>query len=341
MNYCDSLEESAEYLRLAIARMSKQAAALHPVSYAVWYEYASGRNASLRHAVDRLTQDGAVLDERATADICRRHIAELDEETARRVSDGFQKVMADMSHSASQAGAEADQFGSLLESWSARNQEPLSPAPAHDVGVLLQHTHTMRKAVATLKGRLDESHREIEQLRQEVIKAREDSLVDGLTGLRNRKAFDSALAQCLTESAGEAAGPCLLIADIDFFKRINDSYGHLFGDTVIRAVAQILKDNVKGMDTAARYGGEEFVVLLPNTALAGAQKLAEKIRATIAQCVIKRTVRDEVVSNVTISLGVACYRAGETANAFLARADSALYAAKSQGRNRVSIAGAL
>lgn len=340
MNYVDSVEESAEYLRLAIALMAKQAAALHPVSYAVWYEYASGRNAALREAVDHLTQDGAVLDEHATGQLFRTHIAEMDEELAHRISDGFQKVMADVSHSAVQAGEQADLFGSVLESWSSRNEAPLPEQPAGEIGLLLQHTHTMRRAIATLKGRLDDSHREVEQLRREVIKAREDSLVDGLTGLRNRKGFDLALASCLTESDDEERGPSLLIADIDHFKRINDSYGHLFGDLVIRAVARILKDNVKGMDTAARYGGEEFVVLLPNTPLDGARRLAEKIRATIAQCAIKRVGREEIVSNVTVSLGVACYRAGESANEFLARADAALYGAKGEGRNRVGVAAA-
>jgi len=337
MNYCDSVEESAEYLRLAIAHMSRQAAALHPVSYAVWYEYASGRNASLRTAVDHLTRDGAVLDERSTANLFRKHIAELDEETARRISDGFQRVMAEVSHSASQAGEHADQFGSILETWSSRNQTPLLQ-PADEVGALLQHTQTMRRAITTLRGRLDDSQREIEQLRREVIKAREDSLLDGLTGLRNRKAFDITLASCLTLLEAADQGPSLLIADIDCFKQINDSYGHLFGDTVIRSVAQILKDNVKGMDTAARYGGEEFVVLLPNTAIDGARRLAERIRATIEQCVIKRLGRNEVVSNVTISFGVACYRLGESAQDFVARADAALYASKSRGRNCVSIA---
>ena len=337
MNYCDSVEESAEYLRLAIAHMSRQAAALHPVSYAVWYEYASGRNASLRTAVDHLTRDGAVLDERSTANLFRKHIAELDEETARRISDGFQRVMAEVSQSASQAGEHADQFGSILETWSSRNQTPLRQ-PADEVGALLQHTQTMRRAITTLRGRLDDSQREIEQLRREVIKAREDSLLDGLTGLRNRKAFDITLASCLTLLEAADQGPSLLIADIDCFKQINDSYGHLFGDTVIRSVAQILKDNVKGMDTAARYGGEEFVVLLPNTAIDGARRLAERIRATIEQCVIKRLGRNEVVSNVTISLGVACYRLGESAQDFVARADAALYASKSRGRNCVSIA---
>ena len=197
----------------------------------------------------------------------------------------------------------------------------------------------MLGSMTSLRGRLDDSRREIEQLRQEVDKAREDALADGLTGLSNRKGFDKALAACLSAAEPEDEGPSLLITDIDFFKRVNDTYGHLFGDKVIRAVAQILKDNVKGKDTAARYGGEEFVILLPDTPVEGARHLAEKVRATVERCRIKRTDNNQAVANITVSLGVASYREGESANEFMARAESALYDSKNQGRNRVTVAG--
>ena len=337
MKYRDSIEKSAEYLRQALPLMSRQAAALHPVSYAVWYEYVAGNNPSLTAAIDAQTQNGAILDEKTTAEIFRKHIAELDEELAQRVSAGFQKIMADMSQSASQAGDEANQFGSVLEKWS----EGLGEAqPGDDAGVdvLLQHTRTMQGSITSLQGRLSDSRREIDQLRQEVNKARKDALADGLTGLTNRKGFDLALASCLSGAEPEEFGPSLLITDIDYFKRVNDSYGHLFGDKVIRAVAQILKDNVKGKDTAARYGGEEFVILLPDTPLEGARRLAEKIRATVEKCRIKRTDSNEAVANITVSLGVASYCSGESAHDFIARADSALYLSKNQGRNRVTLA---
>ena len=338
MKYNDSIEKSAEYLRQALPLMSRQAAALHPVSYAVWYEYVAGNNPSLKASIDGHLQNGAVLDEKTTAEFFRKHVAELDEALARRVSDGFQKIMADMSQSASQAGDHADQFGSVLEKWS----EGLAESQAGTEGgvdVLLQHTRSMQGSITSLKGRLDESRREIEQLRQEVNKAREDALADGLTGLTNRRGFDLALSACLSASAGEEQGPSLLITDIDFFKRVNDSYGHLFGDRVIRAVAQILKDNVKGKDTAARYGGEEFVILLPETPIEGARHLAEKIRTTVERSRIKRTDNNETIANITVSLGVACYRRGESASDFIARADAALYASKHQGRNCTTVAG--
>ena len=336
MKYSDNVEKSAEYLRLALPLMTKQAAALHPVSYAVWYEYVSGTNPALKASIDAHLKSGALLDEKTTLDIFNKHVAAMDHEIAQRVTDGFQKVMADVSESALLAGAQANQLGDALEQWSEGMAE--LPAGAGNVEDILQHTRSMQGSILSLRGRLDESRSEIEQLRQEVIKAREEALADGLTGLVNRRGFDMALAECIAASEPEEAGPSLLIVDIDHFKRVNDNYGHLFGDKVIRAVAQILKDNVKGKDTAARYGGEEFVILLPDTPVTGARFVADKIRATVEKCRIKRMDNNEVVANITISAGVAAYVRGESGSDFVARADSALYMSKNSGRNRVTIA---
>jgi len=332
----ESIEKSAEYLRQALPLMSRQAAALHPVSYAIWYEYVAGNNPQLRASINEHTKNGALLDEKTTNEIFRKHVAELDDKLVHRVSAKFQKIMADVSQSSSRVGDHADQFGNVLEQWSEGLAES-RPGADGGVAVLLQHTRAMQGSISSLKGCLDESRCEIEQLRQEVNRAREDALVDGLTGLTNRKGFDQALKAGLSASGSEEQGMSLLFADIDFFKRVNDSYGHLFGDKVLRAVAQILKDNVKGKDTAARYGGEEFVILLPETPVEGACHLAEKIRTTVERSRIKRIGSNEVISSITISLGVACYRKGESESDFVARADAALYESKNNGRNRVTV----
>ena len=339
MKYRDSVEKSGEYLRLALPLMAKQAAPLHPVSYAVWYEYVSGGNSSLKACIDEHLLKGAVLDDKATHDIFHKHVAGINEQLAQRISEGFQKVMADVSSSAALAGDQAGQFGSALEKWCV-DLDSSDPGTSLGADAILDLTRSMQGSVVSLKERLDESRREIEQLRQEVVKAREDALADGLTGLTNRRGFDMAIAECLMQSGASECGPSLLITDIDHFKRVNDTYGHLFGDKVIRAVAQILKDNVKGKDTAARYGGEEFVVLLPDTPIEGAHKVAEMIRAKVEGFRIKRTSDNEAVANITVSLGVASFRAGESVADFVARADAALYASKNEGRNRVTLAPA-
>lgn len=339
MKYRETIEQSAEYLRLALPLMSRQAAALHPVSYGIWYEYVAGFNKPLRNAIDELTRDGKVLDEVMTSELFRTHIAELDEQTAHRVATGFRKVMAEVSQDAANAGEHASRFGDALEQWSEDLGNDTSATVAgNGINQLLSGTREMQGAIATLQRRLDASRAEIERLQQEVNRAREAALADELTGLTNRRGFDLALSACLAAEDRQAEGTCLLLADIDHFKRVNDTYGHLVGDKVLRAVAQILKASVKGKDTAARFGGEEFVVLLPDTSIEGARALAEKLRTTIERSRIRRSDNHQDIAQITVSFGIASYCAGESASDFVSRVDNALYISKRQGRNRVTLA---
>ena len=339
MRYQETMEQSAEYLRLALPLMSRQAAALHPVSYGIWYEYVAGFNKPLRHAIDELTRDGKVLDENLTSELFRTHIAELDEQTAHRVATGFRKVMAEVSQDAANAGEHASRFGNALEQWSEGLEGAASGAiSGNELDQLLSGTRAMQGAIATLQQRLDVSRAEIERLQEEVNRAREAALADKLTGLTNRRGFDLALSACLSAVDQQAEGTCLLLADIDHFKRVNDTYGHLMGDKVLRAVAQILKASVKGKDTAARFGGEEFVVLLPDTSIDGAQALAEKLRSTIEGSRIRRSDNHQEIARITVSFGIASYRRGESAADFVSRVDTALYLSKRLGRNRVTLA---
>lgn len=338
MRYQETVELSAELLRLAIPLMSQQAAALNPVSYAVWYEYVAGINKPLREAIDRLLQGNDRLDDAATEDLYRTHIVERDQQAAHRVTSGFRRVMANVSEETAHAGLRAHQFGSLLEQWTGELGDPERAAARDEtLDELLAGTREMQKAMAALQDRLDASRQEIETLRREVIRARGEALADELTGLLNRRGFDVALSTRLSAPETMGSETCLLFADLDHFKRVNDSYGHLTGDKVLRAVGQVLKANIKGKDTAARYGGEEFAVLLPETGISGAQHLAETVRATIARSRIRRVDDQQAMAQITVSFGVGRYRPGESVEQFVSRVDSALYVAKAHGRNCVRV----
>ena len=340
MRYRDSFERSAECVRMALPLMAQQDTAMHPISFSVWYEHVAGMNAALSSELDRAIAAATALTDEVTHDLYRKYIVGMDEQSARQVTAGFQRVLSEISESATQAGRQASHFGNALEEWSGLlTRQPGQEPPSGTTGIL-NDTRKMQSAISVLNERLDKSQGEIERLQEEIIRAREDALSDGMTGLANRRHFDSALANCLAEVARQPNGPSLLIADIDHFKKINDSYGHLFGDKVIRSVAQILKENVRGNDVAARYGGEEFVILLPDTPLAGARAVAEKIRQMVAGCRILRNDSKESVAAISISIGVAHYCGCESPTEFVSRADAALYTSKAQGRNRVTVATA-
>jgi two-component system cell cycle response regulator len=156
---------------------------------------------------------------------------------------------------------------------------------------------------------------------------------DPLTGLRNRRYFDTHLARMIDNAAEQRSPLSLLAFDLDRFKQVNDVYGHAAGDAILKEFAQRLLDNIRGVDLAARLGGEEFIVVMPDAALPDAQVAAERVRASIETPGFDF---DGTLIPVTVSVGVSTLRLGEdTASGLLARADAALYIAKAGGRNRV------
>ncbi|RXZ80987.1 diguanylate cyclase [Paenibacillaceae bacterium] len=176
-------------------------------------------------------------------------------------------------------------------------------------------------------------HAEIEQKQAELMEMNailvELSVTDKLTGLRNRRFFQEKLEEQLRLYEETRRSFSLLIVDIDYFKKVNDTYGHPMGDYVLEKLANILKLHARKEDIPARYGGEEFVVILPDTGMEEARSIAESMRLAVAEAVWE-------IGTVTISVGIATTIPGDTEAALLQRADQALYASKENGRNRVT-----
>ncbi|HMY06087.1 MAG TPA: GGDEF domain-containing protein [Accumulibacter sp.] len=341
MRYEHSIAQSAEFLRLALKRMMQQQAGLHPASYAIWYQYVSGVNLPLQTAIDGHLENQGPLDDDTTYNLYAQFVATLGEKSALRIGDSVTQLVDQVSESATTAGNHASRYGHSLERWSDTLLQPDAAGSgqlAAGVTDILRGTREMQESILTLQERLEASTREAQRLRDEVARAREEALIDSLTELVNRKGFDIALKICLENAQTRSPGPCLLMIDIDNFKKLNDARGHLFGDKVLASIGHILRANVKGKDIAARYGGEEFAVILPETPRGGALGLAEALRAIIATNWNKRAEDYEGLPGITVSIGVADYNAGETVHDFVERADRALYTAKVQGRNRVAMA---
>jgi diguanylate cyclase (GGDEF)-like protein len=172
----------------------------------------------------------------------------------------------------------------------------------------------------------------LENVRLHRLVARQAS-TDGLTDLANRRQFEEGLTAEISRAERFGGPLALVLADLDDFKQVNDRYGHQTGDDVLRAFADVLRDTVRDIDLAARYGGEEFAVLLPQTDLGGAERLAERLREAMAAHLIAPL--GETGFNVTASFGVASFPEAAASAALFAAADEALYRAKSAGKNCV------
>jgi two-component system, cell cycle response regulator len=172
-----------------------------------------------------------------------------------------------------------------------------------------------------------------DHLRASVTQTIEMAVIDGLTGLHNRRYLDSHLQTLFDRAVARRRPLSLMITDLDRFKSVNDTYGHDGGDEVLREFARRLRKNVRGIDLACRFGGEEFVVVMPDTEAAIAEKVAERVRAEIAE--LPFLINGEGVP-VTVSVGLSSLKRGvDSVAELLKRADVALYEAKSGGRNRV------
>ena len=180
------------------------------------------------------------------------------------------------------------------------------------------------KRIVDLQKELIETNRRLELL----------SITDGLTKLHNHRHFQDELARAFEESQRYQRPLSLVIVDLDFFKKVNDTYGHAIGDEVLKTVARIFQDTIRSTDLAARYGGEEFGLMLPETELNDAIAFAEMIRATIEASPVQSSVG---VIPVTVSIGVATvpHTRIPSAKELIVAADKALYRAKKNGRNQV------
>ncbi len=171
----------------------------------------------------------------------------------------------------------------------------------------------------------------LQQRERQILAA---SLTDPLTGVGNRRRLEQAITVEVNRAERTGGGLCAVMADLDRFKRVNDTYGHEAGDKVLAAFGDVLRRRTREIDIAARFGGEEFIVLMPTTSLQDATAAAERIRAAVAELRV-----EPMPEPITASFGVAERLAGEPGDALLRRVDAALYEAKRLGRNRVMAAG--
>jgi diguanylate cyclase len=308
-----------------------------PENYRLWYAHLAGENPALSKAIEALLAAGEPVDESRCAELHERFFVHADEErTVLRAGQRLSALASELTHEMSAFGQQTARYGSSL----SEAGERVGAAPSPDrirpiLDGIVAETARMQDHTDRIESHLRASMAEVEGLRRDLQAAWSEARTDALTGLANRKHFDQALRIAATQASQPEAPACLMLADIDHFKRFNDLYGHLLGDQVLKLVAGVLRQNVKGQDLVARYGGEEFAVILPATRLADAWTLADRLRDLVASRQIQLKDSSRTLGRVTLSIGVTEFRAGETCAEWTARSDAALYEAKRGGRNQV------
>ncbi|HTQ99957.1 MAG TPA: GGDEF domain-containing protein [Candidatus Acidoferrum sp.] len=335
-----NLNKSAEYLRLALPLMARYGIPVTPVNYAVLYEYVSGNNQQLNRKFDELLLNNKQLENRHIKTLFDEFI-DLKHEFS-RLEDAhsrFSTLHLNFTQALEEACENTNSFSQSLDSCKQQMEEDSTPQFVESLlRDLSNSTQTILRKNKDLLTELNIARIEINELKKQLIDAKRQTVTDTMTNLPNRKAFFDHMGIFMEMNKNQFTKSALVMLDIDHFKNINDSFGHLFGDKVIKTVAEVLRRLTKGKDMPARFGGEEFIIHLPDTDINGAKAVAEAIRRTIENASIINPLNNKVISKVTVSLGLTEILVNGEIDEAIARADKALYQAKNTGRNRVCIA---
>jgi diguanylate cyclase len=333
----DEHERTMAFAEIALGQIKALRQPATPRNYEIWYSYATGYQPSLNQKINETLNHAGVLSEQDMEDIYSSYLSptrltDRIDSVGNKVMGEIEQVMAMIDAAAGSASTYTESLVGMSEKLGdSKDREGLRAI----VESLVQTAKEMEESNQQLEERLNASKQEINELQVNLETVRTESLTDPLTQLANRKFFDITLEEAIAEARAKNEPLSLMMTDIDHFKNFNDSFGHLTGDQVLRLVAMSVKQNVKGQDTAARYGGEEFAIVLPNTVLRSAITVADHIRRAVMTKELMKRSTGEHLGRVTISIGVATLRKGDTPLMLIERTDTCLYAAKRHGRNRV------
>jgi diguanylate cyclase len=329
-------ERSKSFGTAALKAMMAHEVPPTPQNYAVWYCYADGTVPELKKTVDILISNKQAFG----PDLCTELYARFFDASGQlgilqNTGGRLRQIVDQVRRQVDSAAGDVNAFGRSLDDFSTAIGDR-GPDDLHSlVTSMVAETQRVAERNRSLEERLSQASTEVNELKQNLENVQREALTDSLTGIPNRKSFETRLREAARDAMEHGEPLSLLIADIDNFKRFNDTYGHQIGDQVLRIVARTLTDSVKGRDTPARYGGEEFAIVLPQTRLDAAQVVAEQIRLGLTRRKLVGRDKKDDYGSVTLSFGIAQFHPGEPIATFVDRADAALYRAKREGRNRV------
>lgn len=337
MSRVNDFDRTIAFSDAAIQRLRAHRHPAYPRNYELWYTYATGYNAALNRAINEHIERSPQISEQDLDLLYETYLSPLRlSERVDSIGTQILSEIAEVTEVLKTAREANDDYTGTLEKLAGEAEGlgdlgkvlgGLARAMITATGAMVSRTREFEALLANSQDEMQELHNTLEVIRAE-------SLTDPLTGLANRKFLQGTLDSSIADAA-KGQRFSVLVIDIDHFKTFNDSYGHLTGDQVLRLVAQALKQNVKGQDLAARFGGEEFAIVLIDTPLAGAVAVAERIRkAVMTKDLVKRST-GEHLGRITVSVGVATWRRGDSGQTIIDRADRCMYVAKRGGRNLV------
>ena len=332
----ESTDTVAEYFRLALAKLSQASLPVNSINYALTYFYVAGKDVALNTKLDDLYE---AWDDAEARQLFKRFICQCSENEYQELREELLMTIAQILGSVIDLAGKAAISNSSLEGHMEQLAQCHDPKEILNIAAeIIADTRNFVEESREFESDLMESTQEISLLKDELDHARRMAATDALTGLHNRRGFDEAIAEAIANNHRQDDYISLLIIDIDHFKKVNDNHGHLVGDKVLIGISKILQKQMRGRDYLSRFGGEEFAVILRQTPITGAFTVAESLRKVVEKLRLKHVKTGKQLEQVTISIGVASYRKGETMKAYIERCDHALYRAKSLGRNRTVIA---
>jgi len=340
VQYTHDKNQASAYAKAAFERMGKEGLSPTPDIFELWYVYYSGQSPEAARALDILVANKQKITDERCKELYQRFLSEArDEQVVRRAGDQMNSTIQNVTGVVRDVKSATSAYNSKLGGVSGKIDGLEDPEALKGLlSDVMSDTQNMMNQNQILEEQLDRSSEVMEELQRDLENIRKEAMTDGLTGLANRKSFDSEIKRLVGEAKQTGMAFSLLMVDIDHFKSFNDNFGHQIGDQVLRLVARTLTDGVKGRDVCARYGGEEFVILLPDTPLHAGVIVGESLRKAVATKDVINRSTGEKLSRITMSVGVAEYCGDETVEDLIERADAALYTAKHNGRNQVAAA---
>lgn len=332
--YYSNNDHANNYFRLMLALLGKHKIPPNLINISLCYEYVTGNN-DLQKAMDTVFNNPETYTEETAKKLYKKHIWDDEKRTHEKLNQVLKKHFSDALTNVNDINSKANHSSHILEQKAMQLESESSVQKAKDIVIsIVSESKNMVNISHSFETVLSVQKAELEQLKSDLAETKNLAETDPLTKLKNRRAFSKAMKENIAITKHKQL--CLMILDIDFFKSVNDKYGHIIGDKVICFIAQTLTEDIKNNEIAARIGGEEFAILLPSTHLNKAISFAENIRKTIEKTKLSIPKTQKKLDPVTISIGVTLYKEGETPEAFIDRADRALYSAKNMGRNRVN-----